>query len=362
MNHLNTSDFGHLFTHDIPLLDVRAPTEFSQGAFPSSINLPLMNDNERIAIGTCYKQHGQQHAIKLGHELINGEIKEQRISQWKQFCKENPSGYLNCFRGGLRSQITQQWLKEAGIDYPFVPGGYKTLRRFLINNIETFSLIPSTVISGNTGCGKTDLINELDNGIDIEGAARHRGSSFGRYVMSQRTQINFENELSIQMLKKHQTGYNNFVYEDEGKTVGSASLPLSVHRLIQKSNLVVIEDALEIRLHRLINEYIIKMKRDFVEQFGEEQGWIQFADYLGKGLFNIRKRLGNERHNKLLQAQQNAIQIMQKSGVVDHHTEWLVPLLKEYYDPMYQYQLSKKAERIVYRGDYHQVKQWLMAL
>jgi tRNA 2-selenouridine synthase len=38
---------------------------------------------------------------------------------------------------------------------------------------------------------------------------------------------------------------------------------------------------------------------------------------------------------------------------------WLVPLLKEYYDPMYRYQLGKKAEKIIFRGSWHDVAAWL---
>jgi len=36
-----------LFTRHRPLIDLRAPIEFAQGAFASAINLPLMSDEER---------------------------------------------------------------------------------------------------------------------------------------------------------------------------------------------------------------------------------------------------------------------------------------------------------------------------
>jgi tRNA 2-selenouridine synthase len=38
-----------------------------------------------------------------------------------------------------------------------------------------------------------------------------------------------------------------------------------------------------------------------------------------------------------------------------------VPLLEEYYDPMYRYQLEKKAEKIVFRGNGPEVAAWLAA-
>ena len=59
----NLSDFRHIFLNDVPMMDVRAPVEFGQGAFPGVVNLPLMDDDERQKVGTCYKQQGQDAAI-----------------------------------------------------------------------------------------------------------------------------------------------------------------------------------------------------------------------------------------------------------------------------------------------------------
>ena len=62
----NTQHYRELFLDDIPLMDVRAPVEYHKGAFPNTVNRPLMNDIERQKVGTSYKQHGQQAAIALG--------------------------------------------------------------------------------------------------------------------------------------------------------------------------------------------------------------------------------------------------------------------------------------------------------
>ena len=74
----NTSDYLKIFLEDTPLLDVRAGVEFSKGAYPQSVNVPILDDDQRCAVGTCYKQNGQDAAIALGHELITPELKEQR--------------------------------------------------------------------------------------------------------------------------------------------------------------------------------------------------------------------------------------------------------------------------------------------
>lgn len=131
------TDYRTLFLDDVPMMDARAPVEFAKGSFPGVVNLPLMNGLERQRVGTCYKQHGQQAAITLGHQLVSGEVKAARLQAWVDFTRAHPEGVLYCFRGGLRSQIVQQWLKhDAGIDYPRVGGGYKAMRTFLMQTVE----------------------------------------------------------------------------------------------------------------------------------------------------------------------------------------------------------------------------------
>jgi tRNA 2-selenouridine synthase len=83
----NISDFQRLFLSDVPLLDVRAPVEFERGAFPGAVNLPLMDDDERHRVGLCYKEQGQDAAIVLGHQLVSGDRKAQRIAAWARFAQ-----------------------------------------------------------------------------------------------------------------------------------------------------------------------------------------------------------------------------------------------------------------------------------
>ncbi|MGB2002837.1 MAG: rhodanese-like domain-containing protein, partial [Porticoccaceae bacterium] len=125
------NNYRQLLLDDTAMIDVRAPVEFVSGALPSATNLPLMNDDERHQVGIRYKNNGQQSAIELGHQLIHGEIKQQRLQAWQDFMQANANGVLYCARGGLRSQLTQEWLAEAGVECPKVEGGYKSLRGFL---------------------------------------------------------------------------------------------------------------------------------------------------------------------------------------------------------------------------------------
>ncbi|ELZ5939161.1 tRNA 2-selenouridine(34) synthase MnmH [Providencia vermicola] len=348
-----------ILTTGTPLIDVRAPVEFQQGSMPNAHNIPLMNDAERSAVGTCYKQQGSAKAVELGHRLVNGEIRAKRITAWRKACQQYPHGYICCARGGMRSHIVQQWLHEIGIEYPLIIGGYKALRQAAIEVTKELAQRPIILIGGYTGSGKTMMIHELPNGIDLEGIAHHRGSSFGRTLQQQYPQATFENHLAVEMLKKSQQ-HTRWILEDEGRTIGANSLPEALRAQMANAAIVVVEDPFELRLQRLKEEYFDRMTHAFLTAYGEEQGWIAYSEYLHHGLSAIHRRLGSQRTIELTTSLDIALAEQQKSGKTDAHLIWLVPLLNEYYDPMYHYQLSQKQDRIVYRGNYQEVLQWLI--
>jgi len=346
----NSEDFRTIIRNKIPLMDVRAPIEYEKGAFSHATNYPLMHDDERAAVGLCYKKSGQAAAITLGNELVSGQSKAKRLAQWQAFAQKNPQGYLYCFRGGLRSQTVQRWLKESGVSYPLLIGGYKALRQFLINELEQIALHPLMILAGNTGCGKTPFLAHCVNSIDLEAAAAHRGSSFGGFVAAQSSQINFENKLAEQYITGNYSLDQTLLLEDEGRLIGSVHLPDSLRQAMTLAPIVVIEESLEYRLEHIYQEYIIEMTAQYQAQYGNEQGFIFFSEYLEQGLFKIRKRLGSERYDQLKKAQSVAL-TQQKNGQLHYHLDWLKPLLSEYYDPMYQYQLGLKADRVIFRGN-----------
>lgn len=349
----DANDYRQLFLHDAPMMDARAPVEFAKGAFPGVVNLPLMDDVERQKVGTCYKQHGQHAAIELGHQLVKGQIKADRLAAWAQFAKQHPEGYLYCFRGGLRSQLVQQWLKtEMGIDYPRVTGGYKAMRSFLINTTElALQQSQFILVGGMTGTGKTEVLAQLANSLDLEGHANHRGSSFGKRATLQPTQIDFENALSIDILKKRDAGINQFVLEDEGRIIGRCSLPVPLYNAMQAYPLVWLEDSIEGRVERILKDYVIDLRAEFVGLLGDEAGFIAFAERLQQSLAKILKRLGGERYKRLAAIMDQALIEQQTNGDVSLHRGWIETLLVEYYDPMYVFQHESKAGRIEFKGE-----------
>ncbi len=357
----DTSNYRDIFLNDRPMMDARAPVEFAKGAFPHTVNLPLMTDIERQRVGTCYKQHGQQAAIELGHQLVSGATKAERIEAWAAFARANPQGYLYCFRGGLRSQIVQQWLKsEAGIDYPRVSGGYKALRTFLVETTQqAVEQCDFVLVGGLTGTGKTDVVAELANSLDLEGHANHRGSSFGKRATPQPAQIDFENRLAIDILKKRAAGHEQFVLEDEGRIVGSCSLPLELYQGMQRFPMVWLEDSFEDRVERILRDYVVNLCAEFIDAHGDEAGFPRFAERLRQSLDNILKRLGGERHQRMAALMDQALAEQRASGAVDLHRGWIEGLLREYYDPMYAYQRENKASRIEFAGEQEAVLEYL---
>jgi tRNA 2-selenouridine synthase len=345
-------------------MDVRAPIEFTQGAFPMAVNHPLMNDQERHEVGIRYKKSGQDAAIKLGNQLVNGDIKEQRIAQWQSFAKEHPEGYLYCFRGGLRSRTTQQWLKQSGVNLPLVNGGYKAMRRVLLDELED-SIAEShfVILGGRTGTGKTWLLKELGGAIDLEGFAHHRGSSFGRFPDGQPSQINFENNLSIALMKQRSRGINRFWLEDEGHLIGGIVLPQSLQQKMKQSSLVMLDEDISYRINITLKDYVIDLyayyQRYCQEYKGEtntvEIAFEQFSDYLLASLARIKKRLGGERFQKINAQMQEALAEQQASGAIESHKIWIESLLTSYYDPMYDYQLEKKQARLIFTGNAHEI-------
>ncbi|WP_166360130.1 tRNA 2-selenouridine(34) synthase MnmH [Pseudomonas akapageensis] len=359
----DTTDYRGIFLDDIPLMDVRAPVEFAKGAFPHTVNAPLMNDNERQRVGTCFKQHGQKAAIELGHTLVSGAVKQARIEAWVAFARSQPQGYLYCFRGGLRSQITQQWLKsEAGIEYPRVLGGYKALRNFLIDTTENaVAECNFVLVGGLTGTGKTEALAALSNTLDLEGHANHRGSSFGKHATPQPAQIDFENTLAIDILKKRAQGINQFVLEDEGRMVGRCTVPLALYQGMQQFPVVWLEDSFADRVERILKDYILDLCAEFIAVHGDEQGFAFFAERLRQSLASIVKRLGGERYQRLALILDDALTEQENSGNVELHREWITALLQEYYDPMYAYQRDAKGHRIEFSGNRHEVIEYLRA-
>lgn len=359
-NFQDTDNFQDIFINDVPMMDVRAPVEFNNGAFPHTINVPLLDDKQREEVGKKYKDAGQDEAIALGLKLSTPEMREQRLSNWKKFVQEHPEGYLYCFRGGLRSRTSQAWLKEQGIDYPLIKGGYKAMRTYLLQQLEeTVSTTPFVILSGLTGSGKTRVLKKTRYHVDLEGLADHKGSAFGRNVHdTQPTPINWENQLSIACLQhRHQHPRAGILLEDEGKLIGRLLIPPVFHQKMVVSPRIFLQRPLEERIAIIREDYFADNWPQYQQKYGA-QAEQYFSEFLLGSLSRIQKRLGGERYRLIHAAFKKALTHLFESGEFTLFDEGIHLLLMEYYDPMYQYQLEKKPRDVVFQGSEAEILEW----
>lgn len=355
---LPESAFSELFINETALLDVRAPLEFQRGNFPSAQNLPLLYDEERHEVGKHFKAEGQQAAIELAHRLVSGSSKKQRIQGWRDFLAANPHAVIYCFRGGLRTHTVQQWLLESGISVALVEGGYKALRQYLIKIIDRVSEDSQLIIvGGKTGSGKTHLINALNFSVDLEGMANHRGSAFGRRVLPQPTQINFENTLGIALLKLPFQQAEHIFLENESRSIGSLSIPKTLYDKMNASPIAMLEESLTARVDTIYRDYINSNFQDFICS-DTDKAKANFSEFLLGSLQRIQKRLGGEKYQQIKSIMDTALQQENTQESAALHRQWIERLLQDYYDPMYEYQMNKTLNRVVYRGSKEELLAW----
>ncbi len=353
-------DYASLLTDPVPMIDVRAPVEFAKGALPGAVNLPILNDVERAKVGHCYKHKGPEAAVELGHRLVSGDTKDQRVQAWVDFCSEHPEALMYCFRGGQRSGIAQQWLREANVTIPKLEGGYKAARSYFIDQFQrqlSDSLL--LILGGRTGTGKTEILLKAPAFWDLEGCANHRGSGFGRMVTPQPSQVDFEHALYAQAARGYALGQRNIVVEDESRCIGRCSVPVDLWKRMKSAHIVIVESDLSERTERIKQDYVIEQAQTFAAEYGEDEGWDRFVSHLTASLDRIKRRLGGARHKQLREQMETALAHQRNSGDATGHEVWIHKLLVEYYDPMYDYQIRQKLDKIRFTGSAAQVQHWL---
>ena len=339
-----------LLRANTPLIDLRSPIEFAKGTFPQSVNLPILNNDERAKIGKTYKHQGNDAAVKLGHRLVSGDQKENRVSGWKEFIDKNPSTWMYCMRGGQRSNIAQDWLEDIGINVSVIEGGYKALRRTSLKILDSVNEDDKRwiILGGRTGTGKTVILNQIASSIDLEHHAEHRGSAFGGLLSQQPSPIDFENRLATDYLRhENQTLF----MEDESRTIGRVAIPNTWFHRMQESELVLIETSVEERIHNIVEDYILTPLREGISR-------TDLSLSLRSSLSKIQKRLGGDLFRE--------IRIKMDQAFLDQknfrHEAWIKQLLNVYYDPLYDYQIKSKVNRCIYQSDTKGVTEFLSGL
>lgn len=303
----NNAKNSHLF------IDVRSPSEYREDSIPNAINIPLMNDEERKAIGTTYKQIGKNEAKRLGVQLISPKMPEL-FEQVLELKGKNIQIAAFCARGGYRSTFFASVFSSIGIPIAQLEGGYKEYRKKVIDSIPILNdKITYIVLHGNTGVGKTDILHSLRNigysVLDLEGAANHRGSLLGSIGIGDcNSQKKFETNIYDQL----NSSKSQYVFvEAESRKIGKVVIPNYISEKMQKGIHVFIDADLDYRVKSLKKDYI------------QDDNWINDS-------INAVERLNKYISKGNLDKLKNEINLGNFDFVARE-------LMQKYYDPMYTF-------------------------
>lgn len=293
------------------IVDVRTPLEFAEDAIPGAINVPLLTNEQRVEIGTIYKQVGPHQARIRGLELTAPRFPAM-VAEIASHAGDRPI-LVYCWRGGLRSKTTATILDLTGYRAVQLTGGYKAFRQLVSAYFDNLvPPAPLVVIHGMTGIGKTTLLELLKTRghtvIDLEGLACHRGSAFGALGLSQDhlTQKRFETDL-WQAFRNAPPG-KPIILEGESRRIGKLLLPGVLYDVMRESIKVWCTATLETRVKRLIGEY----------------GKGEFKEGMTHALNRISRKLGGDNHRELL-------------GFLERWElePFMAGLMERYYDKLY---------------------------
>ena len=240
------------------IIDARSEDEFSLDHLPGAINWPSLNNEQRILIGTLYKQVGSFEAKKHGAALVAANI-SQHIQNNVLALPKDWQPLVYCWRGGKRSGSLALILGQIGFKVSIIEGGYKAFRSQLVEAIpplvETLSW---RVICGPTGAGKTRLLHCLKSQgaqvLDLEGLANHRSSVLGIMPgLPQPSQKHFDTLLWNEL---RQFDPCKPVYiESESRKVGNLAVPEALILAMRASPCFKLELSDDERVKLLLEDY-----------------------------------------------------------------------------------------------------------
>ena len=239
------------------VIDARSESEFADDHIPGAISCPVLDDVERIRVGTLYKQSSFD-AKKLGAVLVARNIArhlEQRFA-------DRPRGWrplVYCWRGGTRSGAFATVLRSIGWKAGQLGGGYRAYRRAVLADLE---ILPARfrfrVVCGLTGTGKSLLLRALAAAgaqvLDLEALAEHRGSVLGNLPGApQPSQKMFDSRVWA-ALQGCDPARPVFV-ESESRKIGLLRVPERLIERMRESTCLRVDAPLPARVAILRREY-----------------------------------------------------------------------------------------------------------
>jgi len=239
------------------IIDVRSPAEYAEDHIPGAINCPVLDDAERVRVGTLYKQSPFE-AKKIGAALVSRNIACHLEQRWL----DKPRSWhplIYCWRGGQRSGAMTHVLRQIGFAAERLDGGYKSYRHHVLQQLQVLpAKFSFRVLCGLTGSGKSLLLAALQQAgaqvLDLEDIARHRGSVLGDMPNEpQPTQKGFDSQV-LARLESFDPARSVYV-ESESKKIGLLRVPDSLIEAMWASPCLRLECATAIRVALLRNEY-----------------------------------------------------------------------------------------------------------
>jgi len=239
------------------IIDVRSESEFALDHLPGAINCPVLDDQERILVGTTYKQVSAFDAKKIGAPLVAHNIARHIETLWRDQPRDwKPLVY--CWRGGNRSGSMVHILAKIGWPVIQLEGGYKAYRAHVSAALATPPRLDWRVICGTTGSGKSRLLETLAGigaqVLDLEQLAAHRGSVLGGLPSApQPSQKMFESRI-WDKLRGFDPALPVFV-ESESKKVGNLRVPDEVMVAMRASPCIALTLSRPNRVRLLTQDY-----------------------------------------------------------------------------------------------------------
>jgi len=256
------------------VLDARSPKEYEESHIPGSRNFYVLNNEEHAYIGNMYKNISKVRAKKEGVVFMLKNISPQ-LETFD--AKPGSKILVYCARGGKRSTALYTILSQLDYRVYKLEGGYKAYRKWVIKYLQSFPHKKFIVLRGNSGCGKSELLEYLKPSLDLEKFANHYGSNFG-YKGSQPSQKQFENEIAAFLYK---TDPNQYIFiEAESAKIGKLIVPKLLHTRMQEGVKIEITADINDRIKRIVKYYGDIKEEEFLKTLEKIKRFIP------KKLFN----------------------------------------------------------------------------
>jgi tRNA 2-selenouridine synthase len=141
------------------------------------------------------------------------------------------------------------------------------------------------------------------------------------------------------------------ILEDESANIGRNFIPKPLFEHLSRADLVLIDVPFEERVQLTMNEYVIESQSMYIEAFGDEQGLLEWFQYISAGINKIKKKLGAENYSRVMTLLGLAYKDQIESGGYAFHKNWIEIILEKYYDPMYLHSIQTTSKKILHRGN-----------